>query len=368
MKLASFHNGSHVALGEVRDDTITEIRIETSDGMVVNSMQSYLETLPLSRELVEEQHRHDTRDGTPLRDATLLSPIPHPPMLLDCSVAPRHLRQAAVTLLSRSMPRPIAVLAGPLIRPTVSWALARQAHGRVLYYKARTTSVVGDSAVIPWPAYTAYLDIEPELAVVVGEVPLGTPPSLVAERIAGYTIFNDVSARDVQLREMIGGGPAASKDMDNGNVLGPWLVTADEFGDPLDHPVHVTTDRGRAWHGTTADYSHDPITVIAELAERQHLSAGTVIGMGTVADTCGLERDEWIEPGEHIAITIDGIGTLHQQIGIPAQPPTSPWASRHLQPTPPQHNTTMSARQSITRSGLRTLRTSTPITRHNPAD
>ena len=91
---------------------------------------------------------------------------------------------------------------------------------RLSYYKCNMNSIVGDGETIPWPLYTSRLDIEPELAVVYGNA---------RQPVAGFCIFNDVSARDVQAQEFIGGF-CLTKDMDKGNQLGPCLVTADEVG------------------------------------------------------------------------------------------------------------------------------------------
>ena len=91
-------------------------------------------------------------------------------------------------------------------------------------------TIVGDGVIVPWPAYTSRLDIEPELPVVYGNP---------QQPVAGYSIFNDVSARDVQAPEFVGGF-CLTKDMAKGNQLGPYLVTADEVGDPYQLGVTVT--------------------------------------------------------------------------------------------------------------------------------
>lgn len=72
----------------------------------------------------------------------------------------------------------------------------------------------------------------------------------------------------------------------------------------------------------------DPVDVLVALAERQSLHPGTVVGMGTVPDTCGLDRDEWLEPGADVAITFERIGTLRQRLGAPAALPRTRWSPR----------------------------------------
>lgn len=94
--------------------------------------------------------------------------------------------------------------------------------------------MVGPDAEGRWPAY-AQLDYELELACVIGRGGVDIAHEDAAAHIFGYTIFNDVSVRDAQATEMEGQlGPAKGKDFDTGNVLGPWIVTADEVGDPYD--------------------------------------------------------------------------------------------------------------------------------------
>ena len=99
------------------------------------------------------------------------------------------------------------------------------------YYKGMPDTVIGPDEEIPWPAWTERLDHELELAAVVGRRCRDVPASVAADVIFGYTIWNDVSARDVQTRELpIGMGPAKAKDWDGSNVLGPCLVGLDDVG------------------------------------------------------------------------------------------------------------------------------------------
>lgn len=297
-----------------------------AEGSHLDDAMAYLRALPQSRTdaqalSVEAADRTDV--GSALDRVTMLAPVPTPAAILDCGLTPRHLGNSAATLLRSSAPRLVGRLAA---------AVARRAAGRpsdrVRYYKGNCQSVSGDRDEIPWPPYTHYLDIEPELALVTGAIPIGSSRSQVDESIAGYTIFNDVSARDVQLPEMFFTGPATSKDLDRGNGLGPWLVTPDELGDPLAQEVSVLVNGRARWKGNTNEYAMHPVDVVVSIAERQSLSPGTVIGFGTVPDTCGLDHGDWLDPGDKVEITISGIGTLHQELDVPAAPPNTPWARR----------------------------------------
>src|SRR3712207_4465197 len=99
------------------------------------------------------------------------------------------------------------------------------------YYKGMPDTVIGPDAEIPWPPWTDRLDHELELAAVIGPRPVrGVAPADAGAGIFGWTIWNDVSARDVQTRELpVGMGPGKAKDWDGANVLGPCIVTADEL-------------------------------------------------------------------------------------------------------------------------------------------
>ncbi len=329
MKLATWiePDGSE-RFGPVLDDGVLDVSALDRAGGAVGGVEDHLRDLPASHArleqlLAETPPRDLARCTRPTSSVRLMAPIPRPAAILDCGLTPRHLANSSAVLLRRSLPRPLGAVSGAIARRVL-----RRPMPGVRYYKGNRTSVSGPDDTVPWPPFSAYLDIEPELAVVTGALPIGADRATAAAAVAGYTIFNDVSARDVQLAEMLFTGPATSKDLDHGNGLGPWLVTPDELGDPRRLDVQVAVAGRPAWRGSTAEYSMDPVDVLVALAERQSLPAGTVVGMGTVPDTCGLDRDEWLEPGTEFAITFEGIGTLRQRFGEPAALPRTSWAGR----------------------------------------
>ena len=114
------------------------------------------------------------------------------------------------------------------------------------YYKGLPDTVIGPEVEVPWPAYTDRLDHELELAAVIGRQVRDVQAQNAGSCIFGYTIWNDLSARDVQRAEMpVGLGPGKAKDWDGSNVLGPCLVTADEF-DASDARMAVRVN-GELW-------------------------------------------------------------------------------------------------------------------------
>jgi 2-keto-4-pentenoate hydratase/2-oxohepta-3-ene-1,7-dioic acid hydratase in catechol pathway len=175
------------------------------------------------------------------------------------------------------------------------------------FYKSNMNAIVGDGEIVPWPAYTSYLDIEPELAVVYGNE---------KQPVAGFCIFNDVSARDVQATEFIGGF-CLTKDMAKGNQLGPYLVTPDEVGDPYNLKVTVVVNGQVKYQGSTSEISHKAEDVFAWLRFMAPIKSGSVMGFGTIPDCTGLDNDNFIDPGAEIQITIERLGTLHCRFAEP---------------------------------------------------
>jgi len=232
--------------------------------------------------------------------------------LFDFGLTPRHLANSSDTLLRYEKGNPqtgalIEALRQMLLKPRVAPAAGQPE--RLSYYKCNMNSIVGDGENIAWPVYTSRLDIEPELAVVYGNA---------RQPVAGFCIFNDVSARDVQAPEIIGGF-CLTKDMAQGNQLGPFLVTPDEVGDPYALAVTVAVDGQVRYHGSTSEISHKVEDVFAWLGMACPLQPGSVMGLGTIPDCTGLDHDDFIDPGADIAISFDRLGTLRCRFAEPAQ-------------------------------------------------
>lgn len=184
------------------------------------------------------------------------------------------------------------------------------------YYKGLPDTVIGPDEEIPWPAYTGKLDHELELAVVIGRPGKDIRPADALDHVFGYTIWNDMSARDVQTRELpVGMGPGKAKDWDGSNVLGPCIVTPDQF-DASDARLSVRIN-GEQWGGdTTASMHHTFADMIAYASQSLTLRPGEVLGSGTVATGSGLELGRWLRPGDLIEMEADGIGVLRNRVGL----------------------------------------------------
>ncbi len=183
------------------------------------------------------------------------------------------------------------------------------------YYKGMPDTVVGPDTEISWPAYSDELDHELELAAVIGRTVKDVTPQDAPGCIFGYTIWNDFSARDVQRREVpVGMGPGKAKDWDGSNVLGPCIVTPDEF-DATDAVMRVRVN-GEIWgEDTSAHMHHTFADMVAYASRSQTLRPGEVIGSGTAAGGSGLELGRKLSEGDVVELEVEGIGVLRNPIG-----------------------------------------------------
>jgi fumarylacetoacetate (FAA) hydrolase len=202
-----------------------------------------------------------------------------------------------------------------------------------VFYFSNPHTVIGPEDTVPHPA-TAELDYELEVGIVVGREARDLDAEAALEAIAGYTVFNDFSARDVQRREMRQGlGPAKGKDF--ASALGPVLVTPDELTGSRARPTAAMTARvnGVEWSRGDLGELHHPVGVLlAQAARDSVLRPGDVIGTGTVGTGCilelsishGSQRYPYLGPGDVVELEVEGIGTLRNVIGDRSDLPVTP--------------------------------------------
>jgi len=159
------------------------------------------------------------------------------------------------------------------------------------------------------------MDYELEIGIITRRTRANIPESEAAAHIFGYTIFNDFSARDRQTVEMLGRlGPAKGKSFDGGNVIGPWIVTADELGDPQTLNVAVTVNGEERGRGTTEGMLFSFEEIIAYASQDETIYAGEFFGSGTVGNCCGLEIGRFLESGDVVELEVDRIGILRNNV------------------------------------------------------
>lgn len=201
-----------------------------------------------------------------------------------------------------------------------------------VFYFSNHQAIFQHNDVVPMPRYTQALDYELEIAFIIGKGGINISASEAMNHIAGFTVMNDWSARDIQMREMkVGLGPAKGKDF--GTSLGPVMVTPAELatyeiGSGADVRYNLTMQARVNGHVLSQGNAKDIHFTFAQMIERASadvmLVAGDVIGSGTVGTGCLLELGgpksalgRWLQPNDVVELEIEGIGTLRNMIGNP---------------------------------------------------
>jgi len=224
----------------------------------------------------------------------LLSPVTRPASIRDFSTFEQHQKRATKAKGNSEVPQ--------------VW------YEIPVYWKANPENVIGTGEDILWPAYTEKLDFELELGAFIGKKGKDIPLEEAHTYIAGYTIFNDISARDHQAREMVMTfGPAKGKDFDTSKVLGPCVVTADEFGTASRRMQ--TRVNGETWSdGMSGDMYWSFDQLVSYISQSETLVPGDLLGSGACPTGCGLEINRWIQPGDLVELEIDGIGVIQNRV------------------------------------------------------
>ncbi len=311
MRLATvLKDGAQRVVAAIDDETLLDLdraaELARYETRVFTDMLSVIEDGDYG---LEQAHgllrRSDRRALLKVADVTFLPPL-MPVQYRDCLVFEKHLRNsfaAAEKITGQSLDIPPVWYQQPV------------------YYKGNRMSFVGHGADVIWPHYASFLDIELELAIIVGKKGKDITPEQAPDYIYGYTILNDISARDAQMVEMPGQlGPAKGKDFDTGNILGPYILTADE----VEHPVALQMQarvNGELWGGgNSRDMHHDFADILVHVSASETVYPGEVIGSGTVGTGCGLESGRRLSPGDSFELSIEGIGTLANRIIRPDGP------------------------------------------------
>lgn len=225
-----------------------------------------------------------------------------------------------LTALGEAARRPLALesLLAPILRPRkniicVGRNYAAHAHergaeapGEPVFFTKAPTTVVGPDARVPYPAVTEQFDYEGELAVIIGRKGRNIPREKALDYVFGYTIANDLTARDLQKRHQQW---FRGKSLDATCPMGPWIVTPDELGPVHDLRLETRVNGELRQEGLTAHMVFDVPTLIAVLSDGMTLEPGDIIMTGTPAGV-GAALGKLLSPGDRVDITIDAIGTL----------------------------------------------------------
>ncbi|MEU5433658.1 fumarylacetoacetate hydrolase family protein [Streptomyces sp. NPDC020719] len=305
------------------DATVLDLAAAAPDEAAFASMQALIESadagLARARELAE---RRPGAHLLPRADVRLLSPLPRPTRLRDCGLFIAHL-ESGLRELARRQSAGAEDPAAEFERLMASgrFDLNPLFRERVMYYTADHLSVSGPEDVITAPAGARELDYELEFAAVVGRTGREVKPGAAAEHIFGYTVFNDWSARDLQMVLMRAGvGPCEGKDFAGSNTLGPCIVTRDELTDPYALTMTARVN-GQEWsRGGTDGMHHSFEDAIVQLSRDRAVHAGDVIGSGTVPSGTGFDLARSLSDGDVVELEVEGIGVLRNTVRIPVSP------------------------------------------------
>lgn len=308
-----------LAFEDTENERIDMLRVLTGDDLGISVdgaaeiVNAVLEQIGGSVDVVRDESDPDAVDlaGSisiggldlllPRSEVKLLAPLPRPRSVRDFFAFEQHV---AATRKQRSVP--------------AAWYRAP------VFYFANHQAIFGPDDLVPLPR-TEQLDYELEVACVIGREGRNIDPEDASEYIAGFTIMNDWSARDVQAEEMsVGLGPAKGKDF--ATSLGPYIVTLDELD-------NYTNDDGDRWRlemiarvngrefsrGNLADMHYTWGQIIAHASRDVTLYPGDVLGSGTVGGGCILELTPeavggWLEPDDVVELEVTGLGVLKNRI------------------------------------------------------
>jgi len=191
-------------------------------------------------------------------------------------------------------------------------------------------ALIGQDDPVIYPEHlTEELDYELELAVVIGKAGKWFGPEDAADYVAGYVIFNDITARDIQRREMRSGVFSFCKAIDTFCPLGPWIVTPDEVGDPHDLQMRLRVNGELRQESHSGNMSVTIPQIIAHYSPLGY-SAGDIVSTGTVSGVAGFRENAaemYLRPGDVVECEIEKIGSLSNPVisweeayGVPAAP------------------------------------------------
>ena len=231
-------------------------------------------------------------DEAVVAEPRLMSPLPRPIRIRDCSLFLEHM-ELAMEKLGKVM--------------------HEQFKKQVIYYNADNIHIYGPGDDVPWPRASDWIDYELEWACVIGRGGNNVSKASARDHIFGFTIFNDWSARDLQMPFMEAGlGPGAGKDF--ANTLGPCIATPDEFDDIYKLKMEARVNDEIWSSGATDSMFHSWEDAVSQLSADRPLIAGEIMGSGTVLRGCGFELDRRLAIGDVVDLTVEGIGMLRNRV------------------------------------------------------
>lgn len=280
MRIISFRQNGHTAAGVVNDKGVLPLQ-----NLGYHDALSFIAAGEEVHQRVQDlSSSAPMRDLLPLDSVRLTAPIPRPPKILCIGLNYRdHAVESKMEI------------------PSVPTVFAKFAN-----------AVIGPGDPIVLSAATEKPDYEAEFAVVIGKKAKRVPSAKWKDYVFGYTILNDVSARDVQLATSQW---TVGKSFDTFAPIGPHIVTADEVSDPHALDIRLSIGGETLQHSNTRELIFKVPELIEYLSRAMTLEPGDIISTGTPAGV-GLGRNpqRWLHPGEEVVIEIENIGTLRNPV------------------------------------------------------
>jgi 2-keto-4-pentenoate hydratase/2-oxohepta-3-ene-1,7-dioic acid hydratase in catechol pathway len=242
--------------------------------------------------LLQSRMAHPEIGNPRLQDVRLLAPIPRPRKNIFC-LGQNYLNHAKEAARARER---------ELKLPEVP-----------IFFTKTPTTVIGPDAPVMWDrSVTSQVDYEVELAVIVGLPTRNVTRDKALDHVFGYSILNDVSARDLQKSHVQW---FKGKSLDTFCPIGPWIVTADEFGDPQNKRIALRLNGDTRQNATTADMIFPVAVCLESLAKGMTLDPGDIIASGT-PEGVGLGRvpPEYMKDGDVMETEVEGIGVMRNAI------------------------------------------------------
>lgn len=320
MKLATFQLHAEARPGVVTDDGTALVDIIAAaaacHGVTPPHLMSVQAIVNAGETALADIRDIVARSGSAnllrLTQVKLLAPIPRPVQVRDFLAFEKHMTQAyaGIRHLRASLSDdPVAymemMVRKGILRVPDAW------YEMPLYYRVNPANVCGTDVDVQWPAYSNSMDFEFEFACVIGKRGKDITVADARQHIFGYMIFNDLSARDEQARAMPGQmGPGKGKDFDNSKPMGPFLVTADEIGDPYALRMTARLNGEVFVEASSSQMNWRFEELIAYISQSETLEPGDVFGSGTVGDGCTLETGHTVAHGDVIELEIEKLGVL----------------------------------------------------------
>ncbi len=317
MKLVSYWQQGLTKLGAIVNDQV--YALQDVNQQLPNDINAFLRLGVSVREETQEKLislLEKSGSIAPVQDYQLMAPVPHPTSCRDGYAFRQHVEAA---------------------RRNRGVDMIQEFDQYPIFYFTNHNAIQGPGAIYCMPDHFQQLDFELEIAIVIGKEGKNIKAKDADEYIAGFTIMNDLSARKLQMEEMLLNlGPAKGKDFST--VIGPWLVTPDELKSHLvpAKKGHVGNNYNlsmKCWvndqlvsEGNVKDMDWTFAEIIERCSYGVTIYPGDVIGSGTVGTGCFLELNgtgklkdanytpQWLQPNDVVTMSIDGLGTLENTI------------------------------------------------------